>query len=322
MPPISQKLLLELTGLSQSDLLNNPDNMAKLNKMKEMRPKALWKDYGKKALGCYTVNDLKVECQIYGIAKIPTKKDEIIESLHKVYDEEAQKHHLKRKAEDVPTEEDQPNKRQATEANTSDTAAVPDTVTTVTTVDTTATTATTATTEITNGATKAADGTTVVLNFVLPAHHVSRLVAVPATHSFDKTMEALLGSIGFDFDHLYKAQYNDITIVKGGGFEKADEEGTLGDKKLTELGLQVGDDISVTYDFGEEWSFRILVKDIKPEPSDKHEVIDASKGKPPSQYGGGEDDDDEVDEQEMESEEEEDEDSDAYPSEESESDDG
>jgi len=261
--------------------------MTKLGKLKELKPKALWKEYGKKALTCYTVQDLKVECQIYGMAKIPAKKDDIVEALNKVYDEDSQKHG-KRKAEEPAeaTEAEHPAKRQAT-----------------------------------NGAT-VADGTTVVFMFVFPPS-VSRLVAVPATFTFDKTMEALLKTINFDFEHPYRAKLSDAVIVRAPAADKEHAEtdaveGTPGDKSLIDLKLKEEDDIDVIYDFTDEHKFRIIVKEVKQEASTEPKTLD-QKGAAPPQYGVEEEEDDEVEEEDVESEEEEP--SDAYDeSEEEESD--
>jgi len=276
MPQIGQKQLLELTGLTQADLLGNVENMTKINKMKEMKPKQLWKDYGKKALTCFTVQDLKTECQIYGVPKIPTKKDDIVEALNKIYEEEASKHG-KRKAEDSTDGADadttQPAKRQALDSS--------------------------------NGA-SAADGTTVVFIFVYPGHNISRLVAVPAGSTFDKAMEGLLKSINFDFEHQYRAKVNDTVIIRAPAAEKADTEaeGTFGDKTLIDLKLKADDDIDVIYDFTDEHKFRVLVKEVKSEASTEVKVLE-SKGIAPPQYGTEEEEDDEVEEEEVESEEEE-----------------
>jgi len=273
MPQIGQKQLLELSGLTQSDLLGNVENMTKLGKMKEMKPKQLWKEYGKKALGCFTVLDLKTECQIYGMAKIPTKKDDITEALHKIYEEESQKH-SKRKADDstdtTDADETQPAKRQALETS--------------------------------NGA-SATDGSCVVLIFVYPGHNVSRLASVPANFTFDKTMETLLKSINFDFEHSYRAKLNDTVIVRAPATDKeTSDEGTTGDKTLIDLKIKVDDDIDVIYDLSEEHKFRILVKEIKNEVAAEVTIIE-QKGAAPPQYGV-EEEDEPVEEEDVESEEE------------------
>jgi len=63
------------------------------------------------------------------------------------------------------------------------------------------------------------------------------------------------------------------------------KERVYGDRVLVEdLGLKIGDSLSMLYDFGDSWTFALKLENIVTDSASEGVVVIKSSGKPPPQY--------------------------------------
>lgn len=117
-----------------------------------------------------------------------------------------------------------------------------------------------------------------------------------------KPLDALVGLIlrwmNFDFDHLYMFAYQDAYGNQRRVTHPFVTDHTLAtnEVQMGELGLDVGQTMRFTYDFGDDWQFEITIESIdEANTTETMQHLEDSGVKPPAQY---EYDDDEFDEDE------------------------
>lgn len=112
-----------------------------------------------------------------------------------------------------------------------------------------------------------------------------RRIAIPADATLDDLMDTILDSVRFDNDHLYEFSYTDRLGAKVEvGHPASDDEIVGTEVTIGELPLEVGDAMSLVYDFGDSWKFTVTLESVdekskltKPKILEKH-------GKSPEQY--------------------------------------
>lgn len=112
-------------------------------------------------------------------------------------------------------------------------------------------------------------------------------IAIPATATLEDLATAVLNAIEFTHDHLYRFSYRD----RFGAFEHVyhpymDDGPWADDVRIGDLPLDVGQEMTYLYDFGDQWEFNVTLEQIDPaDPSVEAPVILEEGGNRPEQYG-------------------------------------
>ena len=88
---------------------------------------------------------------------------------------------------------------------------------------------------------------------------VQREIEIAGSSTLEDLVAVLLESMDFDFDHLYEF------IINGNFYEGAPVYAPSRERcrtKILSLGLRKGDIFNLIYDPGDEWKFKIIVRDI------------------------------------------------------------
>lgn len=105
-------------------------------------------------------------------------------------------------------------------------------------------------------------------------HKAYTIISMPTELTMDEFMDGLLSSFKFEKDHLYAIgihNYRGISIKPT--------------TKLEDLPLVVGDVLNITFDFGDNWNFFAMVKDIKDNNEKETDIKVIKKhGSSPKQY--------------------------------------
>lgn len=125
----------------------------------------------------------------------------------------------------------------------------------------------------------------------LPAHKVSRTMAIPASMTLDDLHALIQQAFGFGNDHLYGFYMNPRNPYNGEQYY--DPRMTDGwadgypayETSLTRLDLHEGQQLLYIFDFGDHWEFKITV--VRHLPNDKAQKASVVEkvGKAPRQYG-------------------------------------
>jgi hypothetical protein len=120
---------------------------------------------------------------------------------------------------------------------------------------------------------------------------MSRLLAISSKDTVDDLVTLVLNSIDFDFDHLYEVSCRDRFGAQARYLHPYCDDGTPADTvKLRDVGLAVGQKLSLWYDFGDDWRFDLTLERVEPgKPKGKPRVLEAH-GEAPVQYPGLEED--------------------------------
>ena len=112
-------------------------------------------------------------------------------------------------------------------------------------------------------------------------------IAIPATAMLEDLAMVILNAIEFSHDHLYQFSYRD----RFGAFEHVnhpymDDGPWADDVKIGDLPLDVGQEMTYRYDFGDQWEFDVTLERIdSAETSVEAPVILEEGGNRPEQYG-------------------------------------
>lgn len=113
-----------------------------------------------------------------------------------------------------------------------------------------------------------------------------RRLAMPADATLATLVAWILKSVNFDGDHLFEISYrNRLGHTVRAMHEYCDEGPAANDIRLGEIPLQPGESMHLTYDFGDNWQFKIKLEAIEP-PGKKPKPprILERHGKAPKQY--------------------------------------
>ncbi|MFZ4814569.1 MAG: IS1096 element passenger TnpR family protein [Phototrophicaceae bacterium] len=124
-----------------------------------------------------------------------------------------------------------------------------------------------------------------------------RQIAIDGERSLDMLAWGILGSVGFDGDHLYEFSYsNPLGITETVYHPYMEETPATDELGVGDLPIEVGQTINFLFDFGDSWEFTLTLEAIMPEERlDQVEVRD-SFGEAPEQYPDwySEEDDDDI----------------------------
>jgi hypothetical protein len=116
---------------------------------------------------------------------------------------------------------------------------------------------------------------------------VWRRIAAPAETSLDEFAYDVLNAFQFDHDHLYQFTYRDRRgmEVHAVAPEIGDGEVFADEVRLGELPISEGDTITMLYDFGDSWDFRVKLERVGDKPSRrKGPRVVKQSGTAPEQY--------------------------------------
>ena len=111
-----------------------------------------------------------------------------------------------------------------------------------------------------------------------------RRLAVPAEHSLDSLAGAILDA--FDEDHMYDFRYRDHSGKDRAYYHPESREGPWTPEiTLAQTDLPIKSELLFTFDYGDNWKFKLRLEKIDPELSrlNRPKLI-ASAGKAPKQY--------------------------------------
>ena len=113
-----------------------------------------------------------------------------------------------------------------------------------------------------------------------------RRIAMPADSTLGDLFRMILRSVDFDDDHLYKFRYTDrLGAVVTAGHSFSQEGPWADDIAIGTLPLDPGQEMQLTYDFGDNWQFKVKLERIEPaNPKAKKPRILESHGEAPEQY--------------------------------------
>jgi hypothetical protein len=115
---------------------------------------------------------------------------------------------------------------------------------------------------------------------------VWRLIAMPSEGTLEDLADWILGSVGFDRDHLYEFIYRDRLGAESRIHHPGMDEGPWADEiDVGELPLAPGRTMTFRYDFGDNWKFEVKLERVDPRGKQKRPRILERHGKPPRQYG-------------------------------------
>jgi hypothetical protein len=122
--------------------------------------------------------------------------------------------------------------------------------------------------------------------FKVSLGRVWRRIAVPSGASLDVLAGAILDSVKFDSDHLYRFIYRDRFGATVNAMHPYCDEGPFTDEvAVGQLPLEPGQSMTFHFDFGDDWRFDVKLERINPpDPRLKRPKVLESKGKAPEQY--------------------------------------
>lgn len=130
-----------------------------------------------------------------------------------------------------------------------------------------------------------------VFKVVLKGWKVWRRFAVPDEATWDDFGDAIRRSLNFDDEHLWAFTISDgfserVQITRGDAFDLSPDEGVNGSE--VQIGgppLRVGEPFPFVYDFGDSWTFEVVLERIDPpDPKLKRPKLLEKHGKSPKQY--------------------------------------
>ena len=110
-----------------------------------------------------------------------------------------------------------------------------------------------------------------IAGMYMPERKVTRTLDVAGSCNLEKLCIDILNSINFDFDHMYE-----FTFPGGRVFEGVPDlrsKSVCRGTKLFSLGLREKDIFRLVYDFGDDWMFNIMVKEIIDKPGSETVVV-------------------------------------------------
>jgi hypothetical protein len=114
---------------------------------------------------------------------------------------------------------------------------------------------------------------------------VWRRIAIPDSATLDELVGWILRSVNFDFDHLYalvcRDRFGGTTHIH---HPAMDEPPWADEVAIGELPLEVGQSMTLVYDFGDNWKFQVKLERIDPPGKKKAARILEKHGKSPEQY--------------------------------------
>jgi hypothetical protein len=113
-----------------------------------------------------------------------------------------------------------------------------------------------------------------------------RRFAMPAESTLGDLFTMIRRSVEFDDDHLYEFRYIDqFGAEVTAGHPRMDEGPWADDIAVGSLPLAPGQEMQLTYDFGDNWQFKVKLERIETnDPTVKEPTLLESHGEAPEQY--------------------------------------
>lgn len=112
-----------------------------------------------------------------------------------------------------------------------------------------------------------------------------RHIALPAGASLDILAAAILDSISFDHDHLYRFSYKDRSGIQVNINHPVLDEGPWTNEiSVGDVPIRVGHTLTFLYDFGDFWEFDVSLECVDIDMNVDKPIVIGSHCKPPVQY--------------------------------------
>jgi len=110
-------------------------------------------------------------------------------------------------------------------------------------------------------------------------------IAIPAGYSLESISSFILDTVKFDYDHLYRFEYESpFGALERVNHPYMDEGPGADDVLIGNLPLRIGQKMSYLYDFGDNWEFEVTLGQIDLDRKIKKPILLEQHGKPPTQY--------------------------------------
>ena len=117
-----------------------------------------------------------------------------------------------------------------------------------------------------------------------------RRIAAPTPESLDALASAIITSVAFDHDHLYKFSYLDRFGAPAEIIHPYVEEGQYtSEVVIGDVPLGVGQTMTFIYDFGDRWEFDVTLERIEQDLEIAGPAVIEAHGEAPEQYPRGAD---------------------------------
>jgi hypothetical protein len=112
-----------------------------------------------------------------------------------------------------------------------------------------------------------------------------RRIAIPADDTLDELASAILDAVEFDHDHLHMFEYQNRFGVTERINHPYMEEGPWTSEVLVgETPLKIGQAMTFTFDFGDQWEFEVTLERVDPGVALKKPAVLEAEGESPDQY--------------------------------------
>ncbi|MBM4431165.1 MAG: plasmid pRiA4b ORF-3 family protein, partial [Chloroflexi bacterium] len=112
-----------------------------------------------------------------------------------------------------------------------------------------------------------------------------RRIAIAADRTLDTLAFAILDSVEFDHDHLYRFSYRDRSGALEHIYHPYMDEGPWTSEVLVgEVPIRIGQTITYLFDFGDSWEFDVTLEEVDPDMDIDKPMVLESRGQPPVQY--------------------------------------
>jgi len=130
------------------------------------------------------------------------------------------------------------------------------------------------------------------LFFKVSLHKWSIRIAIDTSNTWEDLSDLILDAVGFDeTEHLYDfeiiddmGRHRQFIHPKSEKMHSFDELATV---EIRKTWMEKGQEITYTFDYGDNWQFQLLLEEVKNEPIQKPKIIDV-KGTAPKQYADDE----------------------------------
>jgi hypothetical protein len=113
---------------------------------------------------------------------------------------------------------------------------------------------------------------------------VWRRLLVPSDATMEQAIWAMLAGMGWQIYHLYDLRMGEIVY----GIPDDDGDPTIADDREVLLGnaLTVGDELVLSYDYGDGWEHVVVVEDVLESEKSRPRCVDGAGACPPEDCGG------------------------------------
>jgi hypothetical protein len=113
-----------------------------------------------------------------------------------------------------------------------------------------------------------------------------RRIAIPGEAGCDQLAHAILDAFDFDYEHLYRFEYRGrFGATEYVNHPYMEEPLEADEVRIGSLPLDCGASMAFVYDFGDNWTFNVLLESVQPrDRRQKRPLLLESRGEAPEQY--------------------------------------